>query len=135
MHCQRFAEVPLTRRQMLRRAANGYGAVALSALLTERAFGGLSMSPRPTHFPAKATSVIFLYMDGGPSQVDTFDPKPLLDREDGAPIRMRVPPTQFIPVDRVGRVLRSPFRFHRHGHSGLPVSELFPHLAGLADEL
>src|SRR6059058_3523194 len=142
MHCGRFQAPPISRRDMLARCANGFGAVALSALLGDRAYGADiapkpdadPMAPRPSHYPAKAKSVIFLFMDGGPSQVDTFDPKPRLDREHGQAIRMRVPPTQFIPFDSVGRVMRSPFRFRRHGQSGLPVSELFPHLAGLADE-
>src|SRR5262249_52496166 len=75
------------------------------------------------------------YMDGGPSQVDTFDPKPRLDREHGQPIKMKVPPTQFIPHDSAPRVLRSQWRFRRRGKSGTPVSDLFPHVAGCVDEL
>src|SRR5580704_14562727 len=75
-----------SRRALLQRAASGFGAVALSALLCDDAFAN-SASPadplaaRPPHFRARAKRVIFLYMDGGPSQVDTFDPKPRLDRE------------------------------------------------------
>ncbi len=73
MHCRRFASTPVTRRQMLMRSASGFGAVALAALLNDRAFAGDSeieaagnpLAPRPSHFPAKAKSVIFLYMDGG----------------------------------------------------------------------
>ena len=74
-------------------------AVALTSLMTERAFGSVLQpaTPRGGHYPAKASSVIFLFMDGGPSQVDTFDPKPRLTREHGQPIRMAHPPTQFIP--------------------------------------
>src|SRR6266545_1671079 len=104
MHCCRFHNPPQTRREMLAQCANGFGAVALAALLDDRAFGGhvttdaatRSMTPHLTHHVPRATSVIFLYMDGGPSQVDTFDPKPRLEREDGQPIRMKAPPTQFI---------------------------------------
>jgi hypothetical protein len=111
--------------------------------MTERAFGGLlqptpaahPLAPRPGHHPARATSVIFLYMDGGPSQVDTFDPKPRLAREHGQPIQMSAPPTQFIAHDAIPRVLASPWRFRRHGRSGTPVSELFPHVAGCVDDL
>src|SRR5215212_5642444 len=114
-HCGRFAPAALTRRQMLSQCANGFGAVALAALASDAAFADVAqanahvadanpLKPRPTHFPPKATSVIFLYMDGGPSQVDTFDPKPRLDREHGQPIRMTVPPTQF---NNVGTVLAS----------------------------
>src|SRR5262249_30374782 len=99
MHCRRFQPTPLSRREMLQRSANGFGAVALSALLAEDAFGAAPpvagapdapLAPKPPHFKAKAKSVIFLFMDGGPSQVDTFDPKPRLDREHGRPIKMRV---------------------------------------------
>jgi hypothetical protein len=134
MHCGRFQPPPLTRREMLRRCANGFGALALSALLADRGFAGPAdpLAPKPTHFPPRARSVIFLYMDGGPSQVDTFDPKPLLDREHGRPIRMKVEPTQF---NNVGTVLRSPWKFRRYGQSGLPVSDLFPHVGGCADDL
>jgi len=125
------------------RCANGFGAVALTTLITDRAYGGLldeapannSLAPRVGHYPAKATSVIFLYMDGGPSQVDTFDPKPRLDKEDGQPIRMKAPPTQFIPHDTVPKVMRSPWQFKPRGKSGIPVSDLFPEVAECVDDL
>src|SRR5688500_18836948 len=100
-HCGRFFAPPLSRRQMLSRCANGFGALALTALLGDRAFAGNdpvveasrnSLSPRPPHYRAKARSVIFLYMDGGPSQVDTFDPKPLLNKEHGQPFKMKMEP-------------------------------------------
>jgi hypothetical protein len=125
---------------MLVQCANGFGAVALTALMGERAFGaslrpdgpGRELAPRVTHYPAKATSVIFLYMDGGPSQVDTFDPKPRLDREHGEPIKMKIPATQF---NDVGKVLRSPWNFRQYGQSGIPVSELFPKVAMCVDDL
>src|SRR5262245_31492289 len=130
----------LSRRQMLLRSANGFGAVALTALLTERAFGEVvkpahPLAPKPGHHPAKAKRVIFLYMDGGPSQVDTFDPKPRLDRENGQSIKMKAPPTQFIPHDVAPKVLASPWQFEKHGESGTPVSALFPHLAKCVDDL
>src|SRR5207237_7695812 len=85
----------------------------------------------PHHAP-RAKNVIFLFMDGGPSQVDTFDPKPRLDREHGEKIRMKVPPTQF---DDVGTVLKSPWKFRQYGQSGIPVSELFPNVARHVDKL
>ena len=87
-HCRRFVPPPLTRRDMLLRCANGFGAVALAALLADAAPTAATCDAMPParpagaaagHHPAKAKSVIFLYMDGGPSQVDTFDPKPRLD--------------------------------------------------------
>jgi hypothetical protein len=135
MHCGRFLPTPLTRREMLLRCANGFGALALAALTSEEAAAGPSrdpLAPRPPHFPAKARNIIFLFMDGGPSQVDTFDPKPRLAREHGQPIRMKVPPTQF---NNVGNVLQSPWKFRRCGQSSLPVSDLFPHVAEQIDDL
>jgi hypothetical protein len=125
---------------MLEQCASGFGAVALAALMGEWA-GAESAAAAPAnnqplrpapHFPPRATSVIFLYMDGGPSQVDSFDPKPRLDREHGQPIKMKVPATQF---NNVGNVLKSPWPFRQHGESGIPVSGLFPHVATCVDEL
>ncbi len=126
MHCGRFLASPLTRRQMLRQCANGFGALALDGLLGG---AGFAANTRPQ---AKAKNVIFLFMDGGPSQVDTFDPKPRLAREHGQPIKMKVPPTQF---NNVGTVMQSPWKFKRRGQSGIPVSELFPHVAQCVDDL
>ncbi len=128
-HCQ-----PLTRREMLLRSANGFGAVALAALWSDRAFGG-PLAAKTGHHAARAKSVIFLYMDGGPSQVDTFDPKPRLTREDGQPIKMAAPPTQFIPHDSVPTVLASPWKFTPRGQCGTPVSDLLPHIGQHVDDL
>ncbi len=145
MHCGRFRGRPMDRRQMLAQAANGFGLLALAGLLDEeaRAAGATALAgtlpdvrqpllPRAAHHEPKAKSVIFLYMDGGPSQVDTFDPKPRLVREHGQPIKMKVPPTQF---NDVGNVLKSPWEFRRYGQSGIPVSDLFPHVGTCADDL
>jgi hypothetical protein len=126
---------------MLRRCANGFGSVALAALLRDPAFAQpTDGSPTPVlaghgpHHPARAKQVIFLYMDGGPSQLDTFDPKPLLERFDGRnPSELfKVEPTQF---NNNGNVLASPWKFEQHGESGIPVSSLFPHVATCVDEL
>jgi hypothetical protein len=128
---------------MLSRCANGFGAMALAALATDPAYGVTStaaagndrnnpLAPRPSQFAAKAKSVIFLFMDGGPSQVDTFDPKPRLAREHGQPIQAKVQPTQF---DNVGKVLQCPWQFRQYGQSGIPVSDLFPHTAQCVDDL
>jgi hypothetical protein len=122
----------MTRREMLARCANGFGGLALAALLADPVYAGNPLAPRPPHFSAKARSVIFLFMDGGPSQVDSFDPKPRLTRENGSPIKMKVPPTQF---NNVGMVLGSPWKFRRYGQCGLPVSDLFPEVGGCADDL
>jgi hypothetical protein len=137
MHCHRFLATPLTRRDMLLQCANGFGALALAALLADSAqppvvAGSDPLAPRPPHFPARAKNIIFLFMDGGPSQVDTFDPKPRLAKEHGQPIQMKTPPTQF---NNVGKVLQSPWSFHRYGQSGIPVSDLFPHVAARVDDL
>jgi hypothetical protein len=111
---------------MLTRCANGFGALALAGMASETRGG--------PHFAAKAKSVIFLYMDGGPSQLDTFDPKPLLAKHDGRNPHelLKVQPTQF---NDVGKVLASPWKFEQRGQSGLWVSDLLPHLAKCADDL
>jgi hypothetical protein len=135
MHCGRFLR-PLTRRDMLRHCANGFGAVALAALLAEdgRAAPDERARGQGTHQPAKVRNVIFLYMDGAPSQVDTFDYKPLLEKYHGQdPHRIfKVEPTQF---NNVGKILKSPWKFEKRGHSGLWVSDLFPHVAECIDDL
>jgi Protein of unknown function (DUF1501) len=132
----RHFHTPLTRREMLLRCANGFGLAALTALLHDPAYGSAAaldpLAPKPTHFPAKAKSVIFLFMDGGPSQVDTFDPKPRLEKEHGRPIKMKVEPTQF---NNVGTVMACPWKFKNYGQSGIPVSSLFPHVAECVDDL
>jgi hypothetical protein len=134
-HCGRFRPRPLSRRDLLRQAACGFGGVAAAALLHADGVRAASAGAVPRlHHPAKARSVIFLYMDGGVSQVDSFDPKPLLDRDAGKDPRslFKVDATQF---NNVGTVLPSPWKFHRSGASGTPVSDLFPHVAGIVDEL
>jgi hypothetical protein len=127
---------------MLWQCANGFGAVALAALLGDRSFGAPTaesspatpgpLSPRAPQFRAAARNVIFLYMDGGPSQVDTFDPKPRLLKESGQPFKMQMEPTQF---NNNGNTLGSPWQFRRYGQSGLPVSDLFPCVGRRADDL
>src|SRR3954465_2784689 len=115
MHCGRYQPLALTRREMLARSANGFGAAALAALAVDPAYGASTagsssqsalnpFAPRASHYRPRAKNVIFLFMDGGPSQVDPFAPKPRLAREHGEPIKMKVQPTQF---DNVGKVLAS----------------------------
>src|SRR5690606_3558616 len=84
-----------SRRVLLARAANGFGAAALAGLMSDPAYGAVDARSTALHHPPRAKSVIFLYMDGGPSQVDTFDPKPLLRAENGQPFKMKMQPTQF----------------------------------------
>ncbi len=140
MPCQSCAGTSISRRQMLMQASNGFGAVALSALMSEWSAASESAPPslgvpRGAHHPARAKSIIFLYMDGGPSQVDTFDPKPRLTKEHGQPIKMKHPPTQFIPHDAPPTVLGSPWKFRPRGQSGIPVSDLLPNIAECVDDL
>src|SRR6266446_7755943 len=132
-HCGNFIPRLQSRREMLARCANGFGALALTALMADKSFGGVvssgaagnSLAPRQPHFRPKARTVIFLYMDGGPSQVDTFDPKPRLTAENGKPFGMKMEATQF---NNNGSTLGSPWSFEQYGQSGIPVSELFPHV-------
>jgi hypothetical protein len=136
MHRRHYRPAPLSRRDFLLQAANGFGAVALAALSHDQGRSQSAstnpLAPRRPHFQAKAKSVIFLYMDGGPSQMDTFDPKPRLDREHGQPPRFRVEPTQF---NNNGNVMKSPWQFPQRGQSGIPVSDLFPNVADCVDDL
>lgn len=131
MRCGRNVPGPVSRREMLLQTANGFGAVALAAFLADKAPASAKSRSEGT-LPAKVKNIVFLYMDGGPSQVDTFDPKPLLDQYHGQPFPQRIEPTQF---DNVGAVLRSPWKFRRYGESGLEVSDLFPHVGQCADDL
>ncbi|MEO0445160.1 MAG: DUF1501 domain-containing protein [Verrucomicrobiota bacterium] len=137
MHCQTFPRPHRTRREMLRQCANGFGALALTALAGEnaRAAAPSPLAPKRPHFPARARNVIFLYMDGGPSHVDTFDYKPLLKKYNGQDPREvigKLAPTQF---DNVGKLLQSQWDFAQHGESGHWISDLFPHVATVADDL
>ncbi len=122
----------VSRRALLQGA--GFGALALAALLGETASGaGASpLSPRVPPLRARARRVIFLFMHGGPSHVDLFDYKPQLQRSHGQPFPGEKPRIVSAPT---GNLLASPFAFQRHGQSGRYVSEVFPHLAGLVDEL
>jgi hypothetical protein len=131
-----------TRRQLLVTSAVGFGHLALSAMLGEEALAEQAkaessavsnpLAPKKPHFAPRAKRVVFLFMKGGPSHVDTFDPKPLLDRDNGQPPPFDLPKITFA---RQGALLKSPWKFHRHGESGLPVSELFPHVARHVDDL
>lgn len=118
----------LTRRDMLCRCANGFGGLAL---LHQLASGARGATLRP-HFAPKARSVIFLFMDGGPSQMDSFDPKPRLTRENGRRIPIKTPATVFNISDKV---FGSPYTFRKHGQCGADVSELFPHVAACVDDM
>ena len=133
----------MTRRQMLNRCGMGFGSVALTGLMASLPFGqrlkalppsGSLADPRVPHLVPKAKSIIFLYMDGGVSQVDSFDPKPRLTRENGQnPYdKFKVDDTQF---DNIGKILKSPWEFRQYGESGMWISDLFPHIATCVDDI
>src|ERR1051325_7009700 len=122
---------------MLGRFANGFGMLGLAGLFGSEAFGITASSSSPLtvkepHFPAKAKRVIFLFMSGGPSHVDTFDPKSALAKYNG-----QAPPFELPKLMRTktGNILQSPFKFAKHGQCGAEVSELFPNVAGVVDDL
>ncbi len=138
MHCRRYRQAPISRRELLKASGFGFGAFAFDALLGRAgaAVGDpveLGLGPG-LHHPPKAKSVIFLYMDGGVSQVDSFDPKPLLREHNGKDPGQffKVAPTQF---NNNGKMLGSLWDFRPHGQSGIPVSDLFPHCAQHVDKM
>jgi hypothetical protein len=146
---QRFEELSLTRREMLNKCGVGMGALALSALMSDMGMGipaeaaGLApgakpgpapsgpLAPKSPQFPAKAKRVIHIFANGGPSHVDTFDPKPLLDRLHGQPL----PISNLSTERRTGAAFRSPYSFKKYGQSGIEVSELFPHVGECIDDI
>ena len=116
----------LSRRKMLATCSSGFGMLALQGLL-----GQNQLAAKP-HFTPKAKSVIFCYMSGGVSHLDTFDPKPTLKKFGGQPMPVKVERTQF---NNNGNVFPSPFKFKRYGQSGIPVSSIFPRTAEMIDEI
>jgi hypothetical protein len=137
MACHTFTPTT-TRRAMLRNSACGFGQIALSAMLAGQGITASAtepatpLAPKKPHFTPRAKRIIFLFMWGGPSHVDLFDPKPALDKFDGQPLE---PQTVGSPKRQLGNLMRSPFRFQQHGEGGIWISELFPHLAQQADRL
>ncbi|MDA7860259.1 DUF1501 domain-containing protein [Akkermansiaceae bacterium] len=116
----------LTRRELLRNSSLGFGGLALS---------GLYGAPVNPHFPARAKNVIFLFMEGGVSQVDSFDYKPLLAKHHGEDPRKAIGEIEATQFGNVGKVMKSPWEFKQRGQCGAWISDLFPHVAELADEL
>ncbi|MDB6125773.1 MAG: hypothetical protein JWQ71_4766 [Pedosphaera sp.] len=133
-------QAPLSRRQMLRRFANGFGMLGVASLFGEgfvsSALANVASSNplevKPPQYPAKAKRVIFLFMSGGPSHVDTFDPKPRLAKDNGKPLPFEKPKLE---RTKTGNLLQSPWTFKKYGQSGIEVSELFPHLATCVDDM
>jgi hypothetical protein len=127
-----FKKSPISRRALLRQSACGFGMLGLRGLLAaEEARDPLA--PKLPHIPARAKRAIFLFMHGGPSHLDIYDPKPRLERDHGKPLPFKRPLT--FAEEQVGGVLKSPFAFKQHGESGIPLSELFPNLANHVDEM
>jgi len=131
----------LTRRDMLGQFANGFGMLGLASLLSEQNVAAApapsvaAVDPLAAHapmYPARAKRVIFLFMSGGPSHVDTFDPKPRLTAESGKPLPFAKP---HLERTRTGNLLGSPFSFKKYGQCGTEVSELFPNIGGCADDI
>jgi hypothetical protein len=126
-----------SRRDFLVRAGGGFGALALADLLLAEEVKPIAagpLSPRPPHFEAKAKRVIWLFMNGGPSHVDTWDHKPELDKRDGQELKGFDPNTGFFN-GQVGPLMKSPFKWAKHGQCGKMVSELFPHMAKHVDKM
>jgi hypothetical protein len=133
----------LTRRQVLCRIGGGFGALGLASILADAgllaaeaasgpARANNSLAPKPPHFPPRAKRVIFLFMNGGPSHVDTFDPKPMLEKYQGKPL-----PNPTVKTGRktTGNLMPSPFKAQRYGQSGIAVTELFPEVGRCIDEI
>src|ERR1700730_7905385 len=112
----------LSRRAMLRAAACGTGFMGLGSMLAQAAEVD-PLAPKPPAFPAKAKRVIFLFMHGGPSSIDTFDPKPYLDANDGKPLPIKQPLT--FAAGKTGGLMKSPQKFSKRRKRGLPTSTLF----------
>jgi hypothetical protein len=143
-HAPNPTDLGLSRRELLSRCGMGLGTLGLASLLGDAGLltpaarasdvvtGGNPLAPRSGHFPARAKRVVHFFLNGGPSHVDTFDPKPKLAEYAGKPL----PDGASLKTERkTGGALPSPFKFNRFGQSGLEVSELFPHVGRCADEL
>ncbi|HLJ53472.1 MAG TPA: DUF1501 domain-containing protein [Chthonomonadaceae bacterium] len=129
------APLPVSRREMLQICGGGFGMLGLTGLLADQARAATNANPlavRSPQFPARAKRVIFLFMSGGPSHVDTFDPKPRLTAESGKPLPFAKPSLE---RTKTGNLLGTPFKFNRHGQSGIEVSELFPHVGDCVDDI
>src|SRR5579859_5253613 len=140
-HPPRLADLFLTRRDFLRRCGLGFGMLGLANLIGPQAMSGnvsadgissnSPLAPRASHFPVKARRIIHIFANGGPSHVDTFDPKPALTRLNGKAL-----PMDNLATERhTGAAFKSPFSFRRHGQSGIEVSELFSHVAQHIDDI
>src|SRR5947208_4745917 len=148
-----YAGTKMTRRHFFERISDGIYGTALATLLSQDLYGGVGLlaadstgeaglplghrrvydlKPRKSDFPVRTKAVIHLFMNGGPSQVDLFDPKPALDKHDGQTHSIAGGQTN---VDHTGKLMRSPYTFKQYGKSGIWVSDLMPHLAQHVDDI
>jgi hypothetical protein len=134
-HWNSYLNQRLSRRDLLKVSSAGFGQLALAGLLAQEEARATSNDPlavKPPHFPARAKRVIFLFMHGGPSQVDTFDYKPFLKRDHGKPLPFARPK---VVSSETFNLLQSPWQFKQYGQSGAWVSDLFPEIAKCVDDL
>jgi hypothetical protein len=127
-----------TRREFITDAFAGFGGLAMASLLHDQQLRAGSTGPlalKPVHFPAKARSVIFLFMAGGPSHLETFDPKPLLNKLEGQRRPKEFGDVKYQQIQSNAKLLGTRRTFKKHGQSGIEVSDLFPHLASCIDEI
>jgi hypothetical protein len=127
-----------TRREFIKDAFAGFGGLAMASFLhDEQLRAGLTapLAPKPVHFPAKARSVIFLFMAGGPSHLETFDPKPLLNKLEGQRRPQEFGEVKYQQIQSNARLLGTRRTFKKHGQSGIEVSDLFPHIASCIDDI
>jgi hypothetical protein len=129
---------PFTRREALRRVGNGFGMMAFAGMLGRSLnaagippSGDGSMGVAKLDYPQKVKRVIFLFMNGGLSTIDAFDPKPMLEKYDGQPL----PGGDVKTERRTGELMKSPYTFKKYGHSGMDISDMWPHLSGVADDI
>ena len=136
---QHLASLPCSRRELLQRAGTGLGMLALAGLCSDESRGQSPLTPsgppnplasKPAPLPGKAKRVIHLFMNGGPSHLDTFDPKPSLQTYAGKEIPVHLPTER-----KTGAAFPSPFKFQKYGQSGIEVSELFHHTAQHIDDI
>lgn len=125
--------VSLSRREVLQRTSMGFGALAMAGLM-DKAKAASPLIP-DSHFPGRARNVIFLFMEGGVSHVDSFDYKPMLEKYHGQDPRKAIGRLEKTQFENIGKVMKSPWSFKQRGESGMWVSDLFPHIAGMADDL
>src|SRR5262245_20020346 len=132
---QGFVLPSITRRRALREMGGGFGMVGLASLLGQGLYADTQgsaaapMAVKPPHFPARAKHLIFLFLNGGLSQVDSLDPKPMLGKYDGQPFPGGNPRSE----RKTGNLMKSPFRSRRYGQSGLEMTDIFPRLGECAD--